>query len=545
MADDHEVFRRGLRSLLESRADWEICGEASNGVEALEKTLQLKPDVVVLDINMPGLNGLETTRLIRQQLPTAEIVVVSQYEASVMAKTAAQAGARVYVAKSQVSRELLAAVEAAGRPFASGNAQAGRTLRETPIAQPTDTAVDESRPSIGGSTDIAALAPAMLRQFSADELAYRLAAIVESSDDAIVSKDLNGIVHSWNAAAQRIFGYTAEEMIGRSITTIIPPELLSEETLILSRIRAGQRIDHFDTVRMAKGGRRVNVSLTISPIKDAHGKIVGASKIARDITERKEKERELIEARQELERRVGERTAELQKAEQNLRRLSGRLLQMQDEERRRIARELHDSAGQMLVALDMSLYTIQQEAGKLSPSASSALSQSLETVQEMSRELRTISHLLHPPLLDEAGLPSAVRWYVEGFAERSKIAVDLDLGEELGRLPRELETTIFRIVQESLTNVHRHSGSATAAIRILRNSGDVLIEVLDQGKGIGESNRQANGPSRPGVGIQGMRERVRQLGGNFQILTPEKGTIVRATLPISARRIQAASSPKQ
>src|SRR5262249_32154272 len=161
-------FRRGLRSLLESRADWEICGEASNGLEALEKALQLKPDVVVLDINMPGLNGLETTRLIRQQLPAAEIVVVSQYEASVMAKTAAQAGARLYVAKSQVSRELLAAVEAAGRPFVSGSAQAGRTPRETPVAHTTHARVDESQPPTG-TTGIAPVTPAMLHQPSADE----------------------------------------------------------------------------------------------------------------------------------------------------------------------------------------------------------------------------------------------------------------------------------------------------------------------------------------------------------------------------------------
>jgi len=215
---------------------------------------------------------------------------------------------------------------------------------------------------------------------------------------------------------------------------------------------------------------------------------------------------------------------ERKRAEEGLRTISGRLLQMQDDERRRIARELHDSAGQTLVALDMNLASIQREAKQLSPQALKTCSESLDLVKELSRELRTISHLLHPPLLDEAGLPSAVRWYVEGFAERSKIRVNLDLDANLGRLSSECETAIFRIVQESLTNIHRHSGSPTASISISRTRREVRLGVHDQGKGI-------SGSMKRGVGIQGMHERVRQLGGRLQINSGKGGTSVVAILP--------------
>jgi signal transduction histidine kinase len=161
----------------------------------------------------------------------------------------------------------------------------------------------------------------------------------------------------------------------------------------------------------------------------------------------------------------------------------------------------------------------------------------------MSKELRTISHLLHPPLLDEAGLPSAVRWYVEGFAERSKIPVELTLSPELGRLPSEMETAIFRIIQEALTNVHRHSDSDTAAISILRNEAGVRVEVGDHGRGFSRSGRmKALGPPRTGVGIQGMRERVRQLGGSFDIRSGPEGTMVSASFPAAALSALATSN---
>lgn len=241
----------------------------------------------------------------------------------------------------------------------------------------------------------------------------------------------------------------------------------------------------------------------------------------------------LRKAQGELEACVQERTADLDNANQNLRELSARLLQLQDDERRRIARELHDSVGQMLAALNMNLSTVRADVERLAKTAN-ALVDSENLVNQMSTEVRTISHLLHPPLLDEAGLSSALRWYVDGFAVRSKIKVDLDLPEDFVRLPRESETAIFRVVQECLTNIHRHSGSPIARIRLRKRDHEVIAEVEDNGKGIPpEKQQEMTLSGTPGVGIRGMRERLRQLGGTLEIDSNASGTVVLVKLPIT------------
>jgi signal transduction histidine kinase len=247
---------------------------------------------------------------------------------------------------------------------------------------------------------------------------------------------------------------------------------------------------------------------------------------------RRDNER-LRNAQGELEDRVAERTAELDTANQTLRRLSARLLQLQDEERRRIARELHDSVGQMLAALSMNLAGVRADIDLLTKTTA-VLTDSEDLVREMSKEVRTISHLLHPPLLDEAGLASALRWYVDGFAQRSKIEVDLDCPNDFGRLPRIVETAAFRLVQECLTNIHRHSGSPTAKIRLRHSDHQVTVEIEDKGKGIpADKLEEMASIGIPGVGITGMRERVRQLGGTLDIGSGGSGTTVRAHLPVS------------
>lgn len=248
----------------------------------------------------------------------------------------------------------------------------------------------------------------------------------------------------------------------------------------------------------------------------------------------------LQNAQKELDERVKERTAELDSANNSLRGLTARLMQLQDDERRRFARELHDSVGQTLAALNMNLSLARSEIDRLTKT-SNTLADSEALVQEMSKEIRTISHLLHPPLLDEAGLVSALRWYVEGFAQRSNIKVDLDIDETFGRLPRELETAVFRIVQECLTNVHRHSGSVIAQIRIARSQDAVHVAVADSGKGIPEEKQDELATAgTPGVGITGMRERIRQLGGSLEIHSDDKGTRVAVLLPVEAASIAAA-----
>jgi signal transduction histidine kinase len=241
----------------------------------------------------------------------------------------------------------------------------------------------------------------------------------------------------------------------------------------------------------------------------------------------------LWDASGELEEKVRRRTSELDHANDNLRQLTARLLNLQDEERRRIARELHDNAGQALAALAMNLGVVAKDLERLVKTAST-VADSAGLVQEMSNDIRTMSYLLHPPMLDETGLAPALRWYVSGFAERSKIAVELECAEDLGRLSREVETAIFRLVQECLTNIHRHSGSPTAEIRILRSDGVVRVEIKDQGQGLSTEKRaQMESGGTVGVGIRGIRERVRQLGGSLEIKSDGigSGTCIVVRLP--------------
>ena len=239
-------------------------------------------------------------------------------------------------------------------------------------------------------------------------------------------------------------------------------------------------------------------------------------------------------AQKELETLVDQRTAELDKANQGLRDLTARLLHFQDEERRRIARELHDSVGQTLAALAMNLSAVGADIQRLTKTAA-AVADSESLVKDMTTDIRTISYLLHPPLLDEAGLTSALRWYVEGLTARSEISVDLEVPDNFDRLPRDLETAIFRVVQECLTNVHRHSGSPDAKIRLSRSANDVQVEVRDQGKGIPpEKLSEMAATGALGVGIRGMRERIHQLSGSLEISSDGngKGTAVVVKLPV-------------
>jgi signal transduction histidine kinase len=241
----------------------------------------------------------------------------------------------------------------------------------------------------------------------------------------------------------------------------------------------------------------------------------------------------LREASGEMEEKVRSRTGELDHANESLRHLTARLLNLQDEERRRIARELHDNAGQALAALAMNLGAVAKDLDRLVKTAGT-VADSASLVQEMSNDIRTMSYLL-----------PALRWYVDGFAERSKIAVDLDCGQDLGRLSREVEIAVFRLVQECLTNIHRHSGSSTATIRIARIDGVVRVEVRDRGQGLTAQKReQMISGGTVGVGIRGIRERVRQLGGTLEISSDGigAGTCILVRLPAAeAARTQETS----
>ena len=225
--------------------------------------------------------------------------------------------------------------------------------------------------------------------------------------------------------------------------------------------------------------------------------------------------------------------AELHRKTKQLEVLNAQMTVLRDEERRRIARELHDSVGQLLVAISMNSASVEAESHKLSPEAAKCVCENAAMVQEASKQIRTISHLLHPPLLDEVGLASALRWYVEGFSERSKIETKLDIPRGFAGLSQEMELSIFRTVQECLTNIHRHAGSPTAGIRITQDEASLRMEIEDAGKGIPPEKESALRSSvYGGVGLRGMRERLRQLGGILQVHSNGQGTRVVAVLPV-------------
>lgn len=251
----------------------------------------------------------------------------------------------------------------------------------------------------------------------------------------------------------------------------------------------------------------------------------------------------LLRSRTHLKFRVRQKTAQLQQGNKDLRDLSVRLLRVQDDERRRIARDLHDSTGQALTALKLELASIERELAGRNPQIAVRLAACIGDARMISDELRTISYLLHPPLLDELGLGSALRWYVDGFEKRCGIAVNLELNIPERQAP-EMETMLFRVVQECLINIHRHSGSAIASIRLSQTERQFIMEVEDEGRGlsVNELSAIASGETL-GVGLRGMRERISDFGGELEVLSTGQGTKVRAVVPIDVRSSRAIPAP--
>jgi len=343
------------------------------------------------------------------------------------------------------------------------------------------------------------------RRRVAERASRDLAAIVEFSGDAIIGLSLDGEILSWNSGAELLYGYTADEVMGRHISTIVPSDREQEYSQNLKKRRMGEQIENFETVRVRKDGSFVDVSVSVSALKDIKGRVLATASITRDISERK-------------------------RAEQELQRLTAHLLNLQDEERRRIARELHDVTAQNLFVINLNLSRLQR--GRIEASeAQVVLTESRELCDQALQEIRTLSYLLHPPMLDQAGLAGALRWYVAGFTKRSGIDIKMAGGPEIGRLPSDIEMALFRIVQESLTNIRRHSGSSFAEIRLEKDEDQVILQIRDQGRGM--PKLVSTESESLGVGIAGMRQRIRQFGGVLEIESSDQGMVVTARVPIT------------
>jgi signal transduction histidine kinase/DNA-binding response OmpR family regulator len=490
IADDNADMRQYLLRLLSQRYDAVAVGD---GQAALESARQRLPDLILSDIMMPNRDGFSLLREMRSNptMNTIPVILLSARAGEEARVEGLDEGADDYLVKPFSARELLARVQT-HLELARVRNEAGRRVRENE---------QRLRAFVNASSDVV----------------YRM------SPDWSEMRQLEG----------KDFIADTNDASGAWLSKYIYPD---DQVLVLSAIREAIRTKSKFELEHRVLRRNGSVGWTFSraiPLLDECGEIVEWFGTASDVTARKKVEEELREAQSNLELRVGERTQDLERMQEGLRDLSGKLVQLQDEERRRIARDLHDSAGQTLTVLAMSLAQLSQLTKQSDPQSAVKAAEAQELVQKLTREIRTTSYLLHPPLLDESGIAAALKWYVEGLAERSHLTITLDISEKFGRLPREMELAMFRIVQECLTNILRHSGSQDAEITVTRNRSTVALKIQDHGKGIPGAKLAALNDGGSGLGTRGMRDRVRQLNGRIQLESDRSGTTVSIELPIS------------
>jgi two-component system, NarL family, sensor kinase len=352
---------------------------------------------------------------------------------------------------------------------------------------------------------------------------YRL--MVETIDEGAATLAEDGTVLYANRSFAEIFDIPLEKFIGAPLNDFVFGE--DRELLAVLIADANLNIVRGEIRLDSHRQRPRTIRLTLSPVREQGGHTICV--VATELTE-------LIETNEAL------RVSEL-----SLRQLSARLLKLQDEERRRIARDLHDTTGQKIAVLSMSLDRLAKLVDTKKVDVKDAMAESRDVVGKIGEEIRTLSYLLHPPLLDECGLASAVLWYAEGFKKRSGIHLSVSIDEELVRLTTDAETALFRVLQESLTNVHRYSGSPSAEIRIFQSPSKVHLEIVDHGKGVKGGTERSTFAGAPtlGVGIPGMRERIRQLGGQLEVEFSNEGTRVYATLPREASAEESAEQSSE
>jgi PAS domain S-box-containing protein len=430
-------------------------------------------DLVIADYSLPQFNAMGALSLLQQSGLDLPFIIVSGAIGEDVAVAAMKSGAHDYLLKSNLAR-LLPAIE--------------RELREAKIRRERQQARDS---------------------------ALRWASIVVASDDAIIGETVDGAITSWNPGAERLFGYTAEEMRGRSTVMLVPAERADEEQGIFARLKQGRRVDPFETVRIRKDGKRIDVSLTISPILDAAGTIVGASKIARDITEQKRAEEALRASREQL------------------RALASHLESVREEERKLIAREIHDELGQSLTGFKMDLAWIRnrlqsQDANLARPALLEKIGAMGGLIDGTAGLIRKICTELRPGVLDDLGLSAAIEWQAREFQGRTGIACAVALDPENLDVDAERSTALFRIFQEVLTNVARHARATRVEVRMGKVGEQIILEVRDNGRGIEESELAGV----KSLGLLGMRERASLLGGQVAIRGGRgEGTRVTVKIP--------------
>lgn len=338
--------------------------------------------------------------------------------------------------------------------------------------------------------------------------------LIRSSTEGIFAFDCERRLTVWNPAMERITGIPASQVLGRPAFEAVPQLREMGDDGFLERTLQGKQAEGKDHACRFKGsGEEKYFESYYSPVWETSGrqddpwKVTGGLAIIHDATERKQ-------------------------FEESLRSLSGRLLRLQDEERRRLARELHDGACQTLTALSLHLLIVEQRAQKLSAAALASLRECQTLAQQAHNETRNLSHLLHPPVLEAMGLLDAIRGHAKNFRNTTGIALRLNLPARMDRLPPEVEIALFRIFQEALANMHRHSGSLSASVRLTVHGAEVRMEVADKGKGM-PSGISSPGVGRVGIGLLGMQERLKQLGGRMEISSSSKGTTVRAILSLA------------
>jgi PAS domain S-box-containing protein len=343
-------------------------------------------------------------------------------------------------------------------------------------------------------------------QKAAEEWKRGVGQLFLSARDAITLVDLTGNILAWNPSAERTYGWKETEAIGKPLLELVKAELPRPLAQIENILRR-EGYWEYELKAATRQGAQIIVASRWTAWRNQTGAPIGRLHLDSEVTK-------------------------LKRIESQLRVVSGHLLNLRDEERRKLGRDLHDSAGQLLSMAKLNLSLAGEHFQTINPRAAAYIEECSKLIDQALSEVRTISYLLHPPLLEELGLTGVLPWYISGFSERSRIKVSLDLPKEMGRLPRELELGLFRILQECLTNVHRHSNSSTASISLSFANKQVRLKIEDQGQGMTATKTESGDQGRTaGVGLSGIRERVSNLGGHMQIRSGDWGTAVEVVFP--------------